>query len=311
MADYKKSKFSSKTKDKFAKLKYKSNATMLHKPKNRKKKKLKKLPNLKNIPKKLFKANANVNKPQTYSSKKILVFVIGIILLLCYLLFFTGFSNIKNIIVLEGEIESENNQVRRLVEPLRDKNLLLVKTDIVKQSLKNQIDNLAELEVKKKFPKTVVVRFAKFEKVANLTNYVGPQRVKKNFIINSTGVLMEKDVINQNLPFISLASVKGFNLGDHVITEENLKYMLEAKSEYEEKFNMRISEITFLDKAREVHLYTEKNFNIWLDLEIPYKDQLTKLKNAIPKIDIYNDNLDYIDLRIQSAQGEKLIFKRR
>jgi hypothetical protein len=310
MADYKKSKFSAKTKEKFGKLKYKSNKTLLHKPKNRVRKKRKKLPSLKNFSKKLFLTNANVNAPTKFSSKKGLAIFIAIALFFTYILFFTNFAKVKNINVYEGEAESENAQIRRFVEPLRDKNLLLIKAEDVQKSLVNQIDNLAELEVKKKFPKTIAITYARFEKVANLTNYVGPQRIKKNFVINASGVLMEKDVINQNLPFIGLASTKAFNLGAHVINEKNLNYILGAKKEYEEKFNMRVDNIEFLDKAREVHLTTERGFEIWLDIEVGYSDQLKKLKNAIPKIDIYNDNLDYIDLRIQSAQGQKIIFKR-
>ena len=310
MADYKKSKFSAKTKDKFSKLKYKSNATLLHKPKNRRRKKKKRLPNLKNFSKKIFRSNANINKPVQSSSKKLIAILGAITLIIAYFLFFTSFAKVKNINVIEGELESENTQIRRLVEPLRDRNILLIKPEAVEASLVNQIDNLAELKVKKRFPKTLIIEFAKFEKVANLTNYVGPQRIKKNFIINSSGILMEKDVINQNLPFIGLSTSKACNLGDHVSSKDNLNYMLEAKKEYEEKFNMKIREITFLDKAREVHLTTERNFSIWLDIEVPFKDQLNKLKNAIPKIDIYEDNLEYIDLRIQSAQGQKIIFKK-
>jgi hypothetical protein len=311
MVDFKKNIFSAKTKSKFSKLKYKSSTTLLHKPNKRKKKKRKKLPNLKNFSKKIFKSNANINRANPRSSKKMLAILIAFLLLISYILFFTGFTKIITIQVLEGEIDSENTQIRRIVEPLRNSNILFVDSESVEESLKKQIDNLAELEVKKKFPKTIVIKFAKFEKVANLTNYVGPQRIKKNFIINASGILMEKDVINQNLPFISLDTKKAFNLGDHVVSKDNLDYMLGTKSDFEERFNMKILEISFLSDAREVHLTTEKNFNIWLDIQIPFKDQLNKLKNSIPKIDIYNDNLDYIDLRIQSAQGQKIIFKYR
>ena len=62
---------------------------------------------------------------------------------------------------------------------------------------------------------------------------------------------------------------------------------------------------------REVHLKTEKDFAIWLDLGKTYEQQLDKLKRTLERLDIYNTPLQYIDLRISSQTGEKIIFRRR
>ncbi len=214
------------------------------------------------------------------------------------------------LLVYEGEEESDNVQIRKLVEPLRSRNIILIKSDTVANSLRNQIENLAELKVEKRLPGTIKVTYARFQKVANVVNIIGNQRIKKKFVINESGILMEKDKTIQSLPFINLASPKAFQLGDQVISQEKLKYMLEAAANYEEKFNMKVLEINYLTAAREVHFLTERRFEVWLDIQVDHEEQLMKLRNAIPKIDIYNDNLQYIDLRIQSATGQKIIYRR-
>ena len=38
--------------------------------------------------------------------------------------------------------------------------------------------------------------------------------------------------------------------------------------------------------------------------------QLNKLKKALPRLNIYEESLDYIDLRISGIDGEKVIFKK-
>ena len=74
---------------------------------------------------------------------------------------------------------------------------------------------------------------------------------------------------------------------------------------------MKIIEIEYQVIPREVHLRTEKYFYIWLDIQKPYETQLKKLKKALVKLNIYDDELAYIDLRITGESGEKIIYKRR
>ena len=38
---------------------------------------------------------------------------------------------------------------------------------------------------------------------------------------------------------------------------------------------------------------------------------LKKLKKALVKLDIYTEDLQYIDLRIAGGNGDKIIYKRR
>jgi len=74
---------------------------------------------------------------------------------------------------------------------------------------------------------------------------------------------------------------------------------------------MKILEAEYKVIPRELHLKTEKYFIIWLDIQKPFEDQLKKLKKALVKLDIFNEPLEYIDLRISGESGDKIIYKRK
>ena len=95
-----------------------------------------------------------------------------------------------------------------------------------------------------------------------------------------------------------------------MIEKSKLDYILESKNYFEDKFGMKIIRIEYKATAREVHLLTERNFFIWLDIQISFEDQFKKLKKSLVKLDIYTEALEYIDLRIAGSNGDKIIYKR-
>jgi cell division septal protein FtsQ len=94
-----------------------------------------------------------------------------------------------------------------------------------------------------------------------------------------------------------------------LIDKETLNMLLQAKSDFEGKFDMSIIRIEYLKKARELHLHTERGFTVWIDLTKDLASQLNKLKKALTELNIYEANIDYIDLRISGQNGEKVIYK--
>lgn len=108
-----------------------------------------------------------------------------------------------------------------------------------------------------------------------------------------------------------VAVIPSIDQGIPLLTPENLAYILNSSKTFEEKFGMKIVEMDFLKQARELHLKTEKGFELWLDTQIPFEKQFFKLKKAMSALDIYGQPLLYIDLRISGSNGEKVIFKRK
>ena len=100
-----------------------------------------------------------------------------------------------------------------------------------------------------------------------------------------------------------------WTLNKALLSPETLQVLLKAKSDMEAKFNIQVLEVYYLKRAREVHLFTERNFFVWIDLTQDLTLQFNKLKKAMTEINLYEDPLSYIDLRISGQNGEKVIYK--
>lgn len=98
-------------------------------------------------------------------------------------------------------------------------------------------------------------------------------------------------------------------INEELIDQETLKVLLETTESFEGKFDMEVMEIYYLKRARELHLFTERYFFVWIDLTQDVPLQLAKLKKALTEINIYEAPLEYIDLRISGQNGEKVIYK--
>jgi hypothetical protein len=90
-----------------------------------------------------------------------------------------------------------------------------------------------------------------------------------------------------------------------------LTYIINAINLYQQEFSMKVINAEYYVTEREVHLQTEKNFMVWLDMQKDLNEQLDKLKKVLNKLDIYHTALEYIDLRIDGVDNQKVIYKPR
>ncbi len=224
---------------------------------------------------------------------------------------FSSYFNIKNVTVEDTELTNKelSAQVKETALSYINKNLIFFDTSVINEKLINDHRELQEVEIEKDYPNTLVIKIIEYPLTANIINE--SPNLKKTYIINSQGLVIKENLENKSLPYIRIKSDEPFNPKMEVMPPEKLNYILESMAYFKDKFGMRISEAEYKPIAREVHLSTEKNFNIWLDMQIPYETQFRKLKTALVKLDIYKENLQYIDLRIAGENGDKIIYKRR
>lgn len=237
--------------------------------------------------------------------------VIFIFLSLIYLVFFSNYFTIREIKNLNKELGNEvlASQIEDSISSSIGKNIIFTDTEELAAKILDQFPELEKLEVQKNYPDKIEIDFTEYALVANVINE--SSEIKKSYIINSIGYAIKEDFENPTLPYIRIISDEPVNIEKPVIEASKLRYILETTIYFEDKFGMKITELEYKAIPRELHLLTEKNFYIWLDIQKPADEQLKKLKKALVKLDIYNDNLEYIDLRIAGNNGDKIIYKRR
>lgn len=252
---------------------------------------------------------------QKYLGKKTRITAIFLVLvavaLAIYWLYFSPYFNVSQVVMAERDIAQEDlgGQIQAKLESQIGKNLFTLDTDKLESQSRKIFPELETIEIKKNYPSTLEISFNQYPLVANVVHE--SSAIKKNYIVNSVGYIMKEDFENPNLPYIYMRSDEPANPESQLIEANKLVYILESVIYFEDKFGMGIKSVEYLAIPREIHLLTARDFEIWLDVQMTPEDQLKKLKKAVVKLDIYNENLDYIDLRIAGANGDKIIYKRK
>jgi len=240
----------------------------------------------------------------------LVIFLIFIIFLI-YIIAFSDYFLFKKVRFPKENIENENlsMQIEEGLKNYLGENLVFLETNDLESMIIEKIAELEQVSISKNYPDALEIEFLEHPLVANVINE--STNLKKSYVVNSVGYAVKEDLENTTLPYIKIKSEETLNLNSAIIETGKLSYILDAITYFEDKFGMRIVEVEYKKTAREVHLFTEKNFYVWLDIQVPFEDQLKKLKKALVKLDIFTEPFAYIDLRIAGNNGDKIIYKRR
>lgn len=231
--------------------------------------------------------------------------------MILYAFFFSNLFTINSIRINNDAFENEglNEEIKTKISDILGGNILFINTEELQLKILKEFPEIESVSVNKDHPRSIIIEFEKLPLVANVINE--SSSIKKSFIINSIGYAIKEDLESQNLPYIRIQSEEPVNTETPVIEATNLTYILNTISYFEDKFGMRVVEVEYKKIPREIHLLTERDFYIWIDIQRPAEEQLKKLKKALVKLDIYTENLQYIDLRIAGESGDKIIYKRK
>ncbi len=239
--------------------------------------------------------------------KKILL--LTLLILTIYFFLFSSFFNFKTI-RFEGEAETATSltpKIEETLKPYLDTHLFKLSTEEIQTLLNKNFPEITNIKVTKKYPKGLEIEFEKHALKANIINESA--NTKKNYIVNSIGLAVKEDFESPNLPYIHIITEEPLNPKTSLIKSSELDYIIKSVEDFNTRFGMKILSVRFKPVARELHLFTEKEFYIWLDIQQPYDTQFKKLKKSLPKLDIYNLPLQYIDLRIAGNEGDRIIYK--
>jgi len=254
--------------------------------------------------------------PKIPSKVKKITAILGTIGVVAFLTYTIAFSNFLLIKEIKPQTDSKTNtpelmtKVADSLKSFKNKNIIFAKKSEMIAKIQRTFPEIENVKISKDLPSTILIKFEEYPIVANITN-MAENGTNKKYLISSIGYAIKENENDPNLPFIKIKTVKPINTDGTVIEPEKLKYILNAMTYFKEKFGMKILEAEYKVIPRELHLKTEKYFIIWLDIQKPFEDQFRKLKKALVKLDIFNESLEYIDLRISGESGDKIIYKRK
>jgi len=248
------------------------------------------------------------NTSETIGKIKIL-FIFSLVLSLIYIVLFSDTFKLEKITFpeeLNTNLELQD-QINIFLEEEIGKKIFTISNLEIENKISEEFINLEIVKVEKNYPNLLEVRFNAYEQKANVINQ--STNIKKSYIINSIGNVIKEDYENPELPYININTDEALNKNETIIKPDKLIYILESTNQFQDQFGMQITNIEYIKIARELHITTERDFTIWLDIQEPYQEQFKKLKKSLKKLDIYTLDIEYIDLRIAANNGDRIIYK--
>ena len=237
-----------------------------------------------------------------------LILILALILAALYTIFLTGIFEVQKVDVLGGaDTTEEQSALNTELQTYLGENILLINTREIESTLSEKYPYLKTISINRVLLHSIEVTLETYAKAANVR--VDSSNGSKYFVLNEEGFVIGTDSAIETLPtIISDSTFSATGLNQILIPKETLSLILGTAKSFQDKFAMGVTEIHYLKEAREVHLLTERNFYIWIDLNSDTEKQLLKLKKTLSALNIYEANLQYIDLRISGQNGEKVIY---
>jgi len=229
-----------------------------------------------------------------------------------YILFFSSFLEIKRI-SLEGISELKYEDVyMKISEKLSGEylhfipknNLILISRSKIGKEVSDSFKKISNVEVKKIFPDGIAIKIVE-RKALLVWCSAGPC-----YIIDENGYAytwtdFESDEIKQNnLLSIIDNSGKPVTVGEKVLDEEYMKFVIALRDELDKETGIKISNEYHVGSriAEEVRVRAEEGWEIFFSTSLPMENSIQTFKTFLEKemMDKDKSKLEYIDLRAEN-----------
>lgn len=266
----------------------------------------------KKLLKKTFSQVPRRSKQRSFSFKFKFLRALAVILSLvfCYLILFHPFLQIKKVIIVDQKL-TDDNKIEELAESVLNKrryfilpgrNIFIFDERAIENSILENISEIDSLEIIKKYPDILKIKVKEAKPEAlwkSSDNYYyldNEGRIRGEIsdpeTLKSEGVFV---IIDQNN--------KDVNLKESVVYAKHLNFIKVLYEKLPEN-NINIEEVTLPSAlADEIHVKTSKGYRVFFTLDREVEHQISNLNLVLEKEiagKVAEENLDYIDLRVES-----------
>lgn len=260
-----------------------------------------------------FTQRAGVTSLWKIRAKKLGVIAAAIIAILgfMYVLFFSPLFIVTRVQIEKSGASVTADRLQPFIDEIKNRNILFVNGDRISDDLISSFPKeILYVTVKKSFPQRVTLKIDEYPLAVNF--HINTPKGVQKLVINQIGFVVAQNVDFKDIPTLEMSAEKELPIAEGtILSDDKLKPILTSFTKFQELFGIKVIAGEWRKIERELHLKTEKKFEVWLDLTQDVTGQLSKLKRSLPKLDIYNEKLSYIDLRIAGTNNERVYFMRR
>jgi len=250
-----------------------------------------------------YRKPRRIRKKQPFFKKKYFFptffgFVFSV--LIVYLLVFSSFFQIENIVISGNDKTQKNeildvieNKIKKTMFSYSTKSIFLADINEIKKTALNSFPLIDELEIKRSFPKSLNVIVIERLGIAVFCN-----DDENCFLLDQEAVIFEPLTGESELPRIEkLNNEKQFQLGEQIIEGDLVLKILKVFSVLTE-LDIKTEKALIVSNER-INVLTDEDWEIYFNPEKDLNWQLAKLeallKEHVPLEE--RNNLDYVELR--------------
>lgn len=214
----------------------------------------------------------------------------------CFVLFALAspYFNLEKINITGDTYAVTPTEIEASLKELYGKNMLFIFDTDLKAMLEQEFPEFKSVEVTEQWPNTLELNITISPEFMTLINDENA----------SIAAITEEGIVlpippSDELPIITVKQYpQRFQTRSKVISQDVLKKIERAQLFFQETISFEIKEIIYLWAAQELHIITNADTAIWIDLQEPIEEQIIKLKYGQDEIKLYENNFEHIDLRI-------------
>jgi len=225
---------------------------------------------------------------------KIYIYLLIIVIILAgliYLVFYSSFFKIKNIIIEN----SNNSEVSQTLAKLNGINIFRFNIGRTQDEVSEIFPEVKGVKITRGLPNTLKIQFQE------RASAVAWQTQDKTFLIDSNGVIYKEisstSEESNNLPVIKDNNNVAISEGQKILSQNFLNFITELSSKFNETTGYKITRFEVNETTFQVDVIIDQSWKLIFDTNRNVDDQLSDLTKFLAD---HKDEVEqYIDLRIE------------
>ncbi|MCK5460748.1 hypothetical protein KAI58_02085 [Candidatus Gracilibacteria bacterium] len=207
---------------------------------------------------------------------------------------FSPYFNLKKISIIRDNPNIDIEKIETSLQEFYGENLLFLSHEDIEKQLLNTFLEFRKIDISENWPSEMQIKITISPPLFTLFNIE-----TANFsVISEDGIILSEKPQSQLVVLKIQEYKKTLFPGEKFTKKETLDKIKQAKFALEHQIKLPIKEILFFPTARELHIISEKDTAIWIDLQLEIEPQIRKLELSTNEIGLFSKNIKHIDLRI-------------
>lgn len=216
------------------------------------------------------------------------VFLVGIVY---------PYARIREIrITINNQVLLDSQKIEEFFAQYHKESLLFFGDNLIAVALYSSFPEVQNFSCTRVFPHTIDCNIEEYKSAFIL--HKGEDETVE-YIVNQAGRVISKRIKEEQSALLIVKTTNqelSIEVGEEIIEPWMIEYIFRSKNIYESRLGISILGIWWLERERELHLYTSRNFPIYLSFT---QDLDSSLENLISVFGIRDfPALEYIDLRV-------------